>query len=379
VSEPRSRPEHDTRVTRRRIASRPFGGLPDGRRADLYELAVANGMSAQITNYGGIVVALRTPDRSGALEDVVLGYDRLEDYVRDPFFFGALIGRYANRIAKAEFMLGDRRVAVEQNEAPNHLHGGSEGFHKVLWAARSFEDQRGVGLELTHRSPDGHGGYPGNLDVRVVYTLTDEGELVIEYDASSDRDTIVNLTHHSYFNLGGELARPIVDHELVIRASRFTPVDATCIPTGALRDVAGTPFDFRTPTPIGSRIENDDPQLIRTGGYDQNWVLDTSTRNAPVPVARVGCPTTGRVLEVATTEPGLQFYSGNSLARDILGKAGVRYGRRSGFCLETQHFPDSPNKPDFPSVVLRAGERYRSTTVYRFGTLAALGDLAADF
>jgi aldose 1-epimerase len=376
MSEPHTRPP---RAARRRIESRSFGVLPDGRRADLYELSTSNGMSTQITNYGGIVTALHAPDRRGTLEDVVLGYDRLEEYGRDPFFFGALIGRYANRIARGQFTLGDRRLSLEQNEAPNHLHGGSEGFHKVVWAARPFEEQRGVALELTHRSPGGHGGYPGDLDVRVVYTLTDDGELLIEYDATSNRDTIVNLTHHSYFNLSGALASPIVDHQLVIRASRFTPVDETFIPTGELRDVGGTPFDFRTPVAIGARIEGADPQLVTTGGYDHNWVLDTGQRGAPVPVARVGCPTTGRVLEVATTEPGLQFYSGNSLTPDIVGKAGVRYGRRSGFCLETQHFPDSPNRPDFPSVVLRAGERYRSTTVYRFGTLDPDEDLAANF
>jgi aldose 1-epimerase len=356
---------------RRGIDVRPFGVLADGRRADLYVLTAPNGMSAEITNYGGIVTALRTPDRDGTLDDVVLGYDRLEDYVRDRFFFGAVIGRYANRIAHARFALGGRWLSLEPNEKPHHLHGGSEGFHKVLWAAQTSEEARSVRLELAHRSPDGHGGYPGNLDVRVVYALTDDGELVIEYAASSDHDTIVNLTHHSYFNLSGALAAPILDHDLLLRARRFTPVDDTSIPTGELRDVASTAFDFTAPAAIGARIDAADEQLVLAGGYDHNWVFDVEPTGTPVAVARVGCAATGRMLEVSTTEPGIQFYSGNSLVPDIVGKSGIHYGRRSAFCLETQHFPDSPNKPQFPSVTLRAGEPYRSTTVYRFGTLGA--------
>ena len=253
----------------------------------------------------------------------------------------------------------------------HHLHGGSEGFHKVLWDARTSEDERSVRLELGHCSPDGHGCYPGNLEVRVTYALTDDRELFIDYRAWSDRDTIVNLTHHGYFNLSGDLARPILDHVLLLRARRFTPIDRALIPTGELRDVAGTPFDFTTPATIGSRIDAGDDQLVVAGGYNHNWVLDVEPGGAPVSVARVGCPSTGRTLEVATTEPGIQFYSGNSLAPGTVGKSGVVYGPRSAFCLETQHFPDSPNEPHFPSVVLRRGEPYRSTTVYRFGTLEA--------
>jgi aldose 1-epimerase len=356
---------------RRSIEVAPFGALPDGRQAELYRLTTPSGLSAQITNYGGIVTALFAPDRGGRLGDVVLGYDRLEDYVRDPFFFGAVIGRYANRIGGGRFRLGTEVVSLDTNEGPNQLHGGSQGFHKVLWTARPFEHDRGVGLELGHESPDGHAGYPGNLDVTVVYTLTDAGELAVSYRARSDRDTIVNLTHHSYFNLSGALDRPVLDHELVLRARRFTPVDDALIPTGELRDVSGTPFDFRSAMPIGGRIDDGDEQLARTGGYDHNWVLDVPASDTPTPVARVACPASGRVLEVSSTEPGIQFYSGNALASGILGKGGVRYGRRSGFCLETQHFPDSPNKPHFPSVVLLRGQEYRSTTVHRFTTVAA--------
>jgi aldose 1-epimerase len=363
-------------LARRGIVTHPFGVLDDGRRAALYVLTGRDGMSVEISNYGGIVTALRTPDRNGAFDDVVLGYDRLEDYVRDPFFFGALIGRHANRIAHGRFVLGGQRQSLERNDGPHHLHGGSEGFHKVLWDAHTSEDERSVRLELGHRSPDGHGGYPGNLEVRVTYALSEGRELVVEYRAWSDRDTIVNLTHHSYFNLSGDLSRPILDHELWLRAGRFTPVDGSLIPTGEFRDVAGTPFDFTTPAAIGSRIDAGDEQLVVAGGYDHNWVLDVEPRRGPVPVARVGCDSTGRTLEVATTEPGIQFYSGNSLAPGTVGKSGVVYGPRSGFCLETQHFPDSPNEPRFPSVVLRAGVPYRSTTVYRFGTMG--GSVESD-
>jgi aldose 1-epimerase len=356
------------------IEVRPYGTLADGRRVDLYALAVPNGVSVEITNYGGIVTALVVPDRAGKAANVVLGYDRLEDYVRDPFFFGATIGRYANRIAEGRFRLGDRIISVERNDGPNHLHGGPEGFHKILWEARPAVDERGARLELQHRSPDGHGGYPGNLDVTVVYQLAalpaGGGELVIDYRARSDRDTIVNLTHHSYFNLSGALAGTVLDHELLLRARRFTPVDARCIPTGELRDVRGTVFDFTAPAPLGARIDEGDEQLTLTGGYDHNFVLDVDQSGAPATAARIVCPSSGRVMEVLTTEPGIQLYTGNSLPEGIAGKSGVRYGRRSAFCLETQHFPDSPNKPQFPPVTLRAGEPYSSTTVYRFTRVA---------
>jgi aldose 1-epimerase len=352
-----------------RIETTPYGTLEGGRSVELYRLTASSGMSAEITNYGGIVRSLHVPDGRGRLADVVLGYDRLEEYVADRFFFGALIGRYANRIAGGAFSLGDLRIVVEKNQPPNHLHGGSEGFHKVLWNARAVDAPGGIGLELSHRSPDGHGGYPGNLDVTVVYTLTDDA-LAIEYAATSDRDTVVNLTHHSYFNLSGDPSRSVLDHEVSIRARRFTPVDRSQIPTGELRDVAGTPFDFTQQTPIGARIDADDEQLGIGGGYDHNWVFDhDGPEGAQATVARVVCPASGRVLEVATTEPGIQFYSGNSIAAGLVGKGGARYGRRSAICLETQHFPDSPNQPGFPSVTLRAGQAYRSTTTYRFGAV----------
>jgi aldose 1-epimerase len=356
------------------IEVQPFGTLDDGRRADVYQLRTPSGILVQVTNYGGIVTALRVPDRTGSFDDIVLGYDRLEDYVRDPFFFGATIGRYANRIAEGRFRLREQSFSLERNNGPNHLHGGSEGFHKALWAARPVDVERGARLELRHLSPDGHGGYPGNLDVTVAYTLSDlpmgGAELRIEYHARSDRDTIVNLTHHSYFNLSGDLARDVLDHDLVLRARRYTPVNAHLIPTGELRDVAGTAFDFTKPALLGARIDESDEQLVLGGGYDHNWVLDADPADVLAPAARIACAATGRVLEVRTTEPGIQVYTGNSLADGIAGKSGVRYGRRSAFCLETQHFPDSPNKPHFPTVTLRASEPYSSTTVYAFTTIA---------
>ena len=303
---------------RRRVEVRSYGTLEDGRRVDLYELTAPTGMSAQVTTYGGILTALRVPDRDGRLDDVVLGYDHLEDYVRDPFCLGALIGRYANRIHEGRFRLEERRVSLEANQGRHHLHGGAQGFHKVLWTARPVDRDGGVGVELRHRSPDGHAGYPGNLEVTVVYTLTDDEELVIEYEAASDQDTIVNLTHHSYFNLGGS----VLDHEIVVRARRFTPIDADGIPTGELRDVSGTPFDFTAPTPIGARIDDDDDQLVSAGGYDHNWVLDVAASDAPVPVALLASPATGRLMEVSTTEPGIQLYTGNSLTPDMVGTIG---------------------------------------------------------
>lgn len=344
---------------------RPFGTSNEGGDATLYTLENSHGMSISITDYGGIVTHLQVPDRDGTLADVVLGYDSLDDYLRDSPYFGAIVGRYGNRIAGGRFSLDGVQYVLPRNDGVNHLHGGLRGFDKVHWEAEPFADGGESGLRLSHVSSDGEEGYPGELRVSVVYALTNENELRIEYEAETDRPTVVNLTHHSYFNLGGHASGDILGHRLMLNADRFTPVDANLIPTGELRSVDGTPFDFRVSTAIGARIEADDPQLRYAGGYDHNFVLnddDGSLRLA----ARVSDPTSGRVMEVLTTEPGIQFYSGNFLDGSNVGKGRAPYERRAGFCLETQHFPDSPNKTHFPTTVLRPGEVYRSTTVYRF-------------
>ncbi|MCS7157212.1 MAG: galactose mutarotase [Blastocatellia bacterium] len=342
-----------------------FGRTPDGEVVELYTLTNAKGMEVKITNYGGIVVSLRVPDRQGRFDDVVLGFDRLEDYLKGHPYFGAIIGRYANRIAAGRFVLNGVSYQLTLNEGQNHLHGGRKGFDKVVWKARPVRSARGIGVRLTYLSRDGEEGYPGNLAVTVTYLLTEENELRIEYTATTDRDTIVNLTHHSYFNLAGQGRRDILDHQLQINAQYFTPIDANLIPTGEIRFVRGTPFDFTQLTPIGARIEQPDEQLRFGRGYDHNWVLDGPPGELRL-AARVVEPSSGRVLEVWTTEPGLQFYSGNFLDGTIVGKEGRVYRHRYGFCLEPQHFPDSPNKPHFPSVVLRKGARYQTTTVYKF-------------
>ena len=332
---------------------------------DLYTLTNRNGVSARIINYGGIVVSLNMPDRSGQLGDVVLGYDALDDYLKANPYFGAIIGRYGNRIANGKFSLNGVEYTLPRNDGPNSLHGGAKGFHTVVWQARPIDNPDDPALELTYLSQDGEEGYPGNLPVTVVYTLTHLNELRVDYTATTDKDTVVNLTHHSYFNLAGAGNGDILGHELMIKADRFTPVDETLIPTGELRPVAGTPFDFTRPIAIGARIEQDDEQLNFGLGYDHNWALNNSDGSLAL-AARVYEPTGGRVMEVWTTEPGLQFYSGNFLDGTHIGKGGQAYGRRMGFCLEAQHFPDSPNHPEFPSTVLKAGETYTSTTVYKF-------------
>lgn len=342
-----------------------FGRTPDGEIVELYTLTNTKGMEVRLTNYGGIVVSLRVPDRQGQFDDVVLGFDRLEDYLKGHPYFGAIIGRYANRIAGGRFVLNGVSYQLTLNEGQNHLHGGQKGFDKVVWKARPVRSARGVGVRLSYVSRDGEEGYPGNLSVTVTYLLTEENELRIEYTATTDRDTIVNLTHHSYFNLAGQGRRDILDHLLQINAHYFTPIDANLIPTGEIRFVRGTPFDFTQLTPIGARIEEPDEQLRFGRGYDHNWVL-AGPPGALRLAARVVEPNSGRVLEVWTTEPGLQFYSGNFLDGTITGKEGRVYRHRYGFCLEPQHFPDSPNKPHFPSVILRKGARYQTTTVYKF-------------
>ncbi len=348
------------------IQVKPFGKTPDGEQVELYTLTNANGVKTEIMTYGGIVVSLEVPDRKGNLDDVVLGYDNLGGYVENNPYFGALVGRYGNRIDKGKFTLNGKEYTLAVNNGPNHLHGGLKGFDKVVWDAEKVQTGDAVGVRLSYLSEDGEEGYPGNLDCTVTYTLTNDNELKIDYKATTDKPTVVNLTHHSYFNLTG-CERDILDHEMMLNADRFTPVDEGLIPTGELRPVQGTVMDFTTPTPIGARIDSDYQQIEYGGGYDHNWVLNKDGRDM-TPAARVYEPTTGRVMEVFTTEPGVQFYSGNFLDGTITGKDDTVYKHRYGFCLETQHFPDSPNKPQFPSVVLRPGETYTHTTVYKFST-----------
>ncbi len=351
--------------TEMKIDKASFGKLPDGREADLYTLTNANGLQTAITNYGAIVVSLHAPDRDGKLADIVLGYPKLADYLKDTPYFGAIVGRYGNRIAKGRFTLDGAEYTLATNNDANHLHGGKIGFDKVLWDAEPFQNAHEVGLRLSYLSADGEEGYPGNLQVTVCYALTNKNELKITYDATTDKPTVVNLTHHGYWNLIGQARGDILEHELMLNADRFTPIDAGLIPTGELRPVKGTPMDFTRPTRIGARINQDDEQLGYGLGYDHNFVLNRTGEGLSL-AARVYEATTGRVLEVQTTEPGVQFYSGNFLDGSNVGKGGRAYKHRYGFCLETQHFPDSPNKPEFPSVVLRPGQRYQTTTVYRF-------------
>lgn len=350
------------------VTQAPFGVTPDGQQVTLYTFSNSAGMEARVIDYGGIIVSLRVPDRDGELEDVVLGFDSLEGYVAEHPYFGAIIGRFGNRIANGRFTLDGQEYQLPVNNGPNSLHGGNRGFDKVVWAAEPFENDRGRGIILRYTSPDGEEGYPGTLEARVTYTLTDDNELIFDYHATTDAATPVNLTQHSYFNLAGNGAGTILDHEVMLNASRFTPVNRDLIPTGALQPVAGTPFDFTEPTAVGSRIEADDEQLRFAGGYDHNFVIDRDAGDSLTLAARVRESTSGRVLEVLTTEPGVQFYTGNFLDGTLTGKDGAVYERRTGFCLETQHFPDSPNQPDFPSTILRPGEEYRSSTVFRFST-----------
>lgn len=345
-----------------------FGKTADGVAVSIYTLTNKNGVEARITNYGGIVVSIKAPDRSGQMADIVLGFDSLDGYRANPGpFFGALIGRYANRIGHARFTLEGREYHVDRNDGENALHGGSRGFDKRVWIPHQLPDG---GLELTYLSKDGEEGFPGNLTAIVTYHLSDTNELRINYVATSDKPTVVNLTNHSYFNLQGAGSGDILGHLLTLQADRFTPVDAGLIPTGELKAVNGTPFDFRNPTAIGARIEANDEQLKLGKGYDHNWVLNRTGQGLSL-AARVEEPSTGRVLEVLTTQPGIQFYTGNFLDGSAKGKGGKVYGHRSGFCLETQHFPDSPNKPAFPSTELKPGQRFQSTTVFRFSTAAA--------
>jgi aldose 1-epimerase len=348
------------------VRSDPFGTTPDGRTVELFTLTNAHGIEVRAMTYGATIVSIKTPDRDGHLGDIALGFDSLSGYLTESPYFGAVVGRYGNRIAKGRFTLDGTIYHLATNNGPNHLHGGVKGFDKEVWTGVPFQSDSGVGVAFSYTSPDGDEGYPGTLSAHVRYTLTDDDQLIVNYEATTDKATPLNLTQHTYFNLTGNASRDILDHVIQIDADSMTPVDSTLIPTGVIAPVAGTPFDFRTPTAIGARIGQDNEQLKFAGGYDHNFVL---RRSGPglVPAAHVVEPTSGRTLDVLTTQPGLQFYSGNFLDGTITGKGGQVYGHRFGFCLETQHYPDSPNHPDFPSTILRPGEEYQSTTVFRFG------------
>ncbi len=341
-----------------------FTRTEQGVEVDLFTLTNKNGLEARITSVGGSLVSLKVPDREGRFADVLLGHQSPEIYLKNPRYLGALVGRYANRIGKARFSLNGREFPLLVNNGPNHLHGGKAGFSHAVFAVCERLTDRGPTLTLYHSSPDGDEGYPGNLELRVVYTLTDTDELRLDYLACTDRDTVLNLTNHAYFNLAGEGSGDVLGHVLLLNADLFTPVDENLIPTGEIRPVQGTPLDFTTPKAIGTDIRSGSPFLRHTRGFDHNFVLRKSCEGELTLAARVHEPKSGRVMEAWTTEPGVQFYSGNWL--DMAGKGGKRYTAQAGFCLEAQHFPDSPNQSAFPSTWLRAGQIYRQTTIYKF-------------
>jgi aldose 1-epimerase len=341
-------------------------GIQGGRPVNLYTLTNANGVEVDAMNYGGIIVSIRVPDRKGQIADIVLGHETLDGYIPNPPYIGAVVGRYANRIANGTFTLDGKTYTLPKNDGPNTLHGGvDKTFNKVVWEGEPLKGKTGVAF--TYLSKDGDDGFPGNMKVKVTYTLTDNNELVLDYEATTDKTTVLNLSQHSYFNLAGEGTGDILNHEIMINADRFTPVDKTLIPTGELRPVKGTPLDFTTSTRIGARIDDSYEQIVLGHGYDHNWVINRKGAGLTL-AARVYEPTSGRVMEVSTTQPGVQFYSGNFLDGTVTGKHGHVYKRRFGLCLETQHFPDSPNHPDFPSTTLKPGETFKSETVFKFST-----------
>jgi aldose 1-epimerase len=352
------------------IQRAPFGNAATGEAVKLFTFRNAHGIELQLTNYGGIITSIKTPDRAGKFADIVLGYDNLDGYVRASPYFGAIVGRYANRIARGRFTLDGTTYTLAINNGPNSLHGGVRGFDKVVWTAQPFQNRDGEGVGLEYTSPDGEEGYPGTLRARVTYALTPDDRLIVDYQATTDKATPVNLSQHTYWNLVGNASRDILGHVLTINANAITPVDSTLIPTGEIAPVGGTPFDFRTPTAIGARIDQRQNTQIRYGnGYDHNFVLNrgAAAADALVLAARVAEPSTGRTLEIYTTEPGIQFYSGNFLDGSITGKSGSVYRFRYGLALETQHYPDSPSHSNFPSTILRPGQQYRSRTVFQFG------------
>lgn len=352
-----------------KIEKLAFGKTPTGVAVDIYTLSREGGLTARIATYGGAIVSLTAPDRTGKPGDVVLGFSTLEGYLKDGSHQGTLVGRYGNRIAKGQFTLDGKTYTLARNNGENHLHGGPTGFDRRVWSARVVKVGDGDGLELTYVSKDGEEGYPGTLTAKVVYSLTEDKGLKIDYTATTDKPTVVNLTNHAYFNLGGEGSGEIREHEIQIEADGFTPVDKTLIPTGEIQSVKDTALDLTAPTPIGKHIGDPDPQIVIGGGYDHNFVVRGPAGTLRL-AARVTEPKDGRVLEVLTTEPGIQFYTANFMDGSLVGKSGRPYGKRHAFCLETQHYPDSPNRPTFPSTVLRPGETYRTTTVYRFTTAA---------
>ena len=347
------------------IKKESFGQTKDGKAVDLYTITNSHGMEVRTITYGGIIVSLRVPDKNGKFDDVVLGFDKLDGYLDKSPYFGAIVGRYGNRIANGKFTLNGKEYSLAKNNGPNSLHGGLKGFDKAIWHAEPFKNKQGSGVAFTYTSKDGEEGYPGNLKAKVTYTLTEKNELVFDYEATTDKATPVNLTQHSYFNLAGEGTGDILKHELMLNADRFTPVDKTLIPTGELRPLKGTPMDFTKPTAIGAHIDDNYEQLSFGGGYDHNFVINRKSGGLQL-AARVYEPTSSRVMEVYTTEPGVQFYSGNFLDGTITGKQGHVYKRRYALCLETQHFPDSPNHPEFPSTILRPGKTLHSRTIYKF-------------
>jgi aldose 1-epimerase len=349
------------------IEKRDFGKLPDGTPVFEYTLTNAKSMSVGVLNYGGIITSIKVPDRDGNVDNVVLGFRKIDDYATKNPYFGTITGRYANRIANAKFTLDGQEYKLAANNGPNSLHGGQKGFDKQVWDVKEMPGDGSVGLELAYRSPDGDEGYPGNLDVNVLYTLTDDDELRIDYTAVTDKTTVVNLTSHSYFNLTGNGSGTVLDHKLTLNADSYTPVDAGLIPTG-VESVEGTPFDFRQPARINDRIREGDEQLVYGRGYDHNWVLNRPNDGSLALAARLEDEKTGRIMEIHTTEPAIQFYAGNFLDGTLVGSAGKMYRQGDGLCLETQHYPDSPNHPDFPSTVLKPGETYKTTTVHRFFT-----------
>ena len=356
---------HGLLLAKPEVESARYGKLPDGSVVTQYTLTNDNDIVVKLIDYGAIITELWIPDRDGVAADVVLGYDNIEAYLKETPYFGAIVGRYGNRIGKGTFAIDGEAYQLAVNNGENHLHGGVRGFDKVLWNAEGFREDGAAGVRLSYLSRDGEEGYPGNLGVQVTYLLNNDNELIIRYKATTDRATVVNLTHHSYFNLRGQGNGSILDHELTLNAGYFTPVDAGLIPTGEILSVAGTPMDFTRPKPIGARIDADCEQLAFGGGYDHNWVLD-KTGGGLTLAARLYDPDSGRQMEIHTEEPGIQFYSGNFLDGSLTGKAGAVYQYRYGMCLETQHFPDSPNKGHFPSTRLNPGEVYTTVTVHRF-------------
>jgi len=349
------------------IEETSFGIMPDGAEVKKFTLKNEGGTEVDVITYGGIITRWTAPDRNGFYDDVVLGFDNLNQYLEGSPYFGALIGRYGNRIAKGKFSLDGETYTLATNDGDNHLHGGKKGFDKVVWEATPKNDEEGAVLVLTYTSEDGEEGYPGKLDVKVTYTLTNDNALDIQYEAVTDKPTVVNLTQHSYFNLSGLLSKPVLDHEIYLNADTYLPVDGGLIPTGEYRPVAGTPFDFKEPKLIGKEIEVDNEQLKLGKGYDHCWVLNKGEEDLRM-VASAYHKKTGRFMEVYTNEPGIQFYSGNFLDGTLPAKGGGTYVKRSGFCLETQHYPDSPNQSDFPSVRLNPGEKYTSRTMYKLST-----------